>query len=53
VLLEQPHYQVLWLLLIMVSGLFPPVVLDRVVSKTRYIRTLPLGKRTWRRRPGD
>jgi peptidoglycan/LPS O-acetylase OafA/YrhL len=44
-LLEQPHYQVLWFVLVVFSGLFIPIFIDRVISRVRYLRTPALGKK--------
>lgn len=44
-LLDRPHYQLLWFALIMVSGLFLPVLLDRIIRNVPYLRAPMLGRK--------
>jgi glucan biosynthesis protein C len=44
-LLEQPHHQLVWFVLMLASGLFLPVLLDRLVRRIRYLRTPMLGRK--------
>jgi peptidoglycan/LPS O-acetylase OafA/YrhL len=44
-LLAYAHYQTLWFALIIISGLFLPIFLDKTVSRIRYLRMPMLGKK--------